>query len=119
MNRQPPNSPLFPYPPLSRSPPRAALKECVAPLEGAEYGRPSARGLAATTAVMSLLSPGDHVVAGDDLYGGSYRLFDKVLPRTGGLEFTFADTTDPSSVERALRPETKMQIGRASCRERV
>jgi hypothetical protein len=85
------------------NPTRAALEECVAALEGADYGLAFASGLAATTAVMSLLSPGDHVVAGDDLYGGSYRLFDKVLPRTGGLEFTFADTTDPTSVEAALR----------------
>jgi cystathionine beta-lyase/cystathionine gamma-synthase len=90
------------------NPTRAALEECVAVLEGADYGLAFASGLAATTAVMSLLSPGDHVVAGDDLYGGSYRLFDKVLPRTGGLEFTFADTTDPASVEAALRPETKL-----------
>ena len=90
------------------NPTRAALEECVAALEGADYGLAFASGLAATTAVMSLLSPGDHVVAGDDLYGGSYRLFDKVLPRTGGLNFTFADTTDPASVEAALRPETKM-----------
>ena len=80
----------------------------MAALEGAEYGLAFASGLAATTAVMSLLSPGDHVVAGDDLYGGTYRLFDKVLPRSGGLEFTYADTTDPASVEEALRPETKL-----------
>jgi len=90
------------------NPTRTALEECVAALEGADYGLAFASGLAATTAVMSLLSPGDHVVAGDDLYGGSYRLFDKVLPRTGGLDFTFADTTDPASVEEALRPETKL-----------
>ena len=56
---------------------------------------------------MSLLSR-DHVVAGDDLYGGTYRLFDKVLARSGGLEFTYADTTDPEAVEKALRPETKL-----------
>ena len=92
----------------SGNPTRAALEECVATLEGGEYGLAFASGLAATTAVMSLLSPGDHVVAGDDLYGGSYRLFDKVLKRTGGLDFTFVDTTDPESVEEALRPETKM-----------
>jgi cystathionine beta-lyase/cystathionine gamma-synthase len=90
------------------NPTRAALEECVAALEGADYGLAFASGLAATTAVMSLLSPGDHVVAGDDLYGGSYRLFDKILPRTGGLDFIFADTTDPASVEGALRPETKL-----------
>ena len=90
------------------NPTRAALQECVAALEGAEFGLAFASGLAATTAVMSLLSPGDHIVAGDDLYGGSYRLFDKVLQKSGGLDFTFVDTTDPESVEGALRPETKM-----------
>ncbi len=92
----------------SGNPTRAALEECVASLEGAGYGLAFASGLAATTAVMSLLSPGDHVVAGDDLYGGTYRLFDKVLPRTGGLDFTYADTTDPEAFEKALRPETKL-----------
>src|ERR671914_2304199 len=90
------------------NPTRTALEECVASLEGADYGFAFASGLAATVATMSLLSPGDHVVAGDDLYGGTYRLFDKVLPRTGGLEFTYADTTDPQAVEMALRPDTKL-----------
>jgi cystathionine gamma-lyase len=90
------------------NPTRTALEECVASLEGADYGLAFASGLAATIATMSLLSPGNHVVAGDDLYGGTYRLFDKVLPRTGGLEFTYADTTDPRAVESALRPETKL-----------
>ena len=90
------------------NPTRTALEECVASLEGGEYGLAFASGLAATVATMNLLSPGDHVVAGDDLYGGTYRLFDKVLPRTGGLEFTYADTTDPRAVESALRSETKL-----------
>jgi cystathionine gamma-lyase len=90
------------------NPTRTALEECVASLEGAGYGLAFASGLAATIATLSLLSPGDHVVAGDDLYGGTYRLFERVLPRTGGLEFTYADTTDPASVEKALRPETKL-----------
>ena len=90
------------------NPTRAALEECVASLEGGDYGLAFASGLAATIATMSLLSPGDHVVAGDDLYGGTYRLFDKVLPRTGGLEFTYADSTNPESVQKVLRPETKM-----------
>jgi cystathionine gamma-lyase len=90
------------------NPTRAALEECVAALEGAEYSLAFASGLAATIATMSLLSPGDHVVAGDDLYGGTYRLFDKILPRAGGLEFTYADTTDPGVVESALRSETKL-----------
>ncbi len=92
----------------SGNPTRAALEECVAALEGAEYGLAFASGLAATTAVMSLLSPGDHVVAGDDLYGGSYRLFDKVLKRGNKLDFTYVDTSDPAAVEKALRPETKL-----------
>jgi cystathionine beta-lyase/cystathionine gamma-synthase len=90
------------------NPTRTALEECVASLEGADHGLAFASGLAATIATMSLLSPEDHVVAGDDLYGGTYRLFDKVLPRTGGLEFTYAGTTDPKAVEEALRPETKL-----------
>jgi len=90
------------------NPTRTALEECIASLEGARYGLAFASGLAATTATMSILSPGDHVIAGDDLYGGTYRLFDKVLPRQAGLDFTYADTTDPASVEEALRPETKL-----------
>jgi len=92
----------------SGNPTRAALEECVAALEGAEYGLAFASGLAATVATLSILNIGDHVVAGDDLYGGTYRLFDKVLPRTGSLDFTYADTTDPEAVEKALRSETKM-----------
>ena len=93
----------------SGNPTRASLEECIASLEGARYGLAFASGLAATTAtISSLLSPGDHIVAGDDLYGGSYRLFDKVLKHGGGLDFTYADTTDPEAVEGALRPETKL-----------
>ena len=90
------------------NPTRAALEECMAALEGADHGLAFASGLAATTAVMSLLSPGDHVVAGDDLYGGTYRLFDKVLREGNGIDFDYVDSTDTASVEEALRPETKM-----------
>ena len=90
------------------NPTRTALEECIASLEGGDYGLAFASGLAATIATMSLLSPGDHVVAGDDLYGGTYRLFERVLPRTGGLQFTYADTSDPGVVESALHPETKL-----------
>ena len=90
------------------NPTRSALEECVASLEGGDYGLAFASGLAATIATMSLLSPGDHVVAGDDLYGGTYRLFERVLPRTGGLEFTYADTSEPGAVEEALRPQTRL-----------
>ena len=92
----------------SGNPTRAALEECVAALEGGEFGLAFASGLAATTAVMSLLSPGDHVVAGEDLYGGSYRLFDKVLQKSNGLDFAFVDTADNAAVEKALTPETKL-----------
>ncbi len=90
------------------NPTRAALEECMAALEGADHGLAFASGLAATTAVMSLLSPGDHVVAGDDLYGGTYRLFDKVLREGNGIDFDYVDSTDTASVEEVLRPETKM-----------
>ncbi len=90
------------------NPTRAALEECMAALEGADHGLAFASGLAATTAVMSLLSPGDHVVAGDDLYGGTYRLFDKVLREGNRIDFDYVDSTDTASVEEALRPETKM-----------
>jgi len=90
------------------NPTRTALEECIASLEGGNYGLAFASGLAATIATMSLLSPADHVVAGDDLYGGTYRLFERVLPRAGGLEFTYADTSDPGAVESALRSETKL-----------
>ena len=90
------------------NPTRTALEECMAALEGADHGLAFASGLAATTAVMSLLSPGNHVVAGDDLYGGTYRLFDKVLREGSGIDFDYVDSTDPASVEEALRPETKM-----------
>jgi len=90
------------------NPTRAALEECMAALEGADHGLAFASGLAATPAVMSLLSPGDHVVAGDDLYGGTYRLFDKVLREGNRIDFDYVDSTDTASVEEALRPETKM-----------
>ncbi|MEW6635909.1 MAG: cystathionine gamma-synthase [Actinomycetota bacterium] len=90
------------------NPTRTALEECIASLEGGRFGLAFASGLAATAAVMSLLSPGDHVVAGDDLYGGTYRLFERVLREGNGLDFDFVDTTDPASVEEALRPETRL-----------
>lgn len=91
----------------SGNPTRAALEECLASLEGCAHGLAFASGLAATTAVMSLLEAGDHIVAGDDLYGGTYRLFDKVLTRQG-LSFSFVDARDPAAVAAAFRPETKL-----------
>jgi cystathionine beta-lyase/cystathionine gamma-synthase len=91
----------------TKNPTRVALERQLASLEEAEFGIAFASGMAATTAVMQLLSAGDHVVVGEDLYGGTYRLFTKVLPRYG-LTFTFVDARDPQAVARAMRPETKL-----------
>jgi cystathionine gamma-lyase len=89
------------------NPTRLALERCLASLENARHGLCFASGMAATSAVANLLSPGDHVVVNDDLYGGTFRLFDKVNARFG-LEFTYIDATDPSRVAAAMRPSTKM-----------
>lgn len=91
----------------THNPTRKALQDCLAALEGGGYGLAFASGLAATDAVLRLLSSGDHVLAGDDVYGGTFRLFDKVLRRFE-LDFTFADTTDPESVAEALTPSTRL-----------
>ena len=91
----------------TQNPTRKALQDCLAALEGGNYGLAFASGLAATDAVLRLLKPEDHVLAGNDVYGGTFRLFDKVL-RGFGLDFTFADTTDPESVAEALTPSTRL-----------
>ena len=91
----------------TQNPTRHALQDCLAALEGARFGLAFASGLAATDAILHLLSAGDHVVASDDVYGGTFRLFDKVF-RRHGLEFTYVDMTDPANVARALRPSTRM-----------
>lgn len=83
------------------NPTRAALEENLAALEGASYGLAFASGLSAINAVLNLLKKGDRVVAGRDLYGGSYRLFTKVYTKFG-VDFSFVDTTDLSEVEEAL-----------------
>jgi cystathionine gamma-synthase/cystathionine gamma-lyase len=89
------------------NPTRVALEAQLAALEGAAYGSAFASGMAATSAVMNLLSAGDHVVVTDDLYGGTYRLFSRVLSRYG-LEFTYVDMADLDAVRAAIRPNTKM-----------
>ncbi len=89
------------------NPTRAALETQIAALEGADFGCAFASGMAATTALMYALSPGDHVVATDDMYGGTYRLFARVLERYG-LEFTYVDMADMAAVRAAIRPNTKM-----------
>ena len=89
------------------NPTRAALEKNLAVLERGRFGLAFASGMAAINALMTLLKAGDHVVAGQNLYGGTFRLFEKVL-RDFGLIFSYADTCRPEEVERALRPETRM-----------
>lgn len=89
------------------NPTRAALEACIAALEGGKYGLAFASGTAAMATIMNLLKAGDHVVVGEDVYGGTYRLFSKVLPKYN-LDFTFVDSRDINAVEAAIRPETKI-----------
>jgi cystathionine gamma-lyase len=89
------------------NPTRVALERCLASLENAQHGLAFASGMAATAATMNLLSAGDHVVVTDDLYGGTFRLFDKVLARYG-LTFSYVDATDIRNVESAMRKNTRM-----------
>jgi cystathionine gamma-synthase len=89
------------------NPTRTALETCLASLEEAEFGFAFASGMAAEDTVLRLLSPGDHVVLGEDVYGGTRRLFEKILVRFG-LKFSSADTTSPNAVAGAVRPATKM-----------
>jgi cystathionine gamma-lyase len=86
---------------------RHALQDCLAALEGARHGLAFASGLAATDAILHLLDAGDHVVYSDDVYGGTFRLFDKVF-RRHGLSFTPVDACDPGNVERAMTPRTRL-----------
>jgi cystathionine gamma-lyase len=89
----------------SQNPTRFAFERCVADLEGGGAGFAFASGLAAMSTTLDLLDTGDHVVAGDDLYGGTFRLFERVRKRSAGLNFTFTDFAD---VRSAIRPASKM-----------
>ncbi len=90
------------------NPTRAVLEENLAALDGGKYGVSFASGLSAVDAVTrSMLSPGDHVVSSDDVYGGVSRMFNQIHKRFG-LEFTYVDSSTPENVEKAIRPETKM-----------
>jgi cystathionine beta-lyase/cystathionine gamma-synthase len=91
----------------SINPTRVALEAQLASLEEGAFASAFASGVAASTAVLSLLDAGGHVVVSDDLYGGTYRLFSKVLSRYG-IEFTFVDMTDLDAVRTAMRPTTRM-----------
>ncbi len=92
----------------SQNPTRMAFERCIADLESGSDGMAFASGLAAIGTVLELLDSGAHVIASDDLYGGSFRLFDKVRRRTAGLEFSFVDLSDLKAIEAAIRPNTKM-----------
>ena len=89
------------------NPTRAALEANLAALEGARHGLAFASGMAAANTVLDLLKSGDHVVAGNDLYGGTYRIMRRVFEPLG-LRFTFVDTTDGAAFLAAFRPETRM-----------
>jgi cystathionine gamma-lyase len=92
----------------SQNPTRQAFERCIADLESGTAGFAYASGLAAIATALDLLVSGDHVVATDDIYGGSFRLFERVRRHSAGLDFTFVDFSDMAAIERALRPETKM-----------
>ena len=89
------------------NPTRTPLQKCLAELEGGKHGLVFSSGLASTDTVLNTLSQGDHIVAGDDLYGGTYRLFSKVAAHRG-LEFSFVRAQDPAEVETAIRTNTKL-----------
>jgi len=90
----------------TKNPTRQALEDCLAALEGAKYGAAFSSGCAAADAIMHLLDAGDHVVCSDDVYGGTFRLFDKVFKRQG-LHFSFVDLSNPANLESAITPKTK------------
>jgi cystathionine gamma-lyase len=92
----------------SHNPTRFAYERCVAALEGGTRGYAFASGMAATSTILELLDSGSHVIAMDDVYGGTYRLFERVRRRTAGLDFSWVDLADASAFEAAIRPETKM-----------
>ncbi len=91
----------------SHNPTRRAYEACVANLEGARFGFAFASGCIGATTVMHLLQQGDHVVCCDDMYGGTYRLFEQVF-RKQGIDFTYLDLSDPSALVEAMRPNTRM-----------
>ena len=92
----------------THNPTRFAYERCVAGLEGGTRGFAFASGLAATSTILELLDTGSHVVCMDDVYGGTFRLFERVRRRSAGLEFSFVDLTDPAAFEAAIRPNTRM-----------
>ncbi len=92
----------------TQNPTRFAYERCVADLEAGTRGFAFASGLAAMATLLELFVPGDHVVAGEDLYGGSRRLFSQVRAASAGLQLSFVDLREPAAVEAAMRPETRL-----------
>lgn len=92
----------------THNPTRFAYERCVAGLEGGTRGFAFASGMAATATLLELLDSGDHVIAMDDLYGGSYRLFERVRMRSAGLSFSYVDMTAPSTLKAAITDRTKL-----------
>jgi len=92
----------------SHNPTRFAFERCIADLESGAAGFAFASGLAAASTILETLDSGAHVIASDDLYGGSFRLFDKVRKRSAGLSFSFVDMADLAAVEAAITPATRM-----------
>ena len=92
----------------SHNPTRYAWERGAAAMEGGSRGFAFASGLAATSTVLELLDSGDHVIAMDDLYGGSYRLFERVRRRSAALDFSYVDMTDAERIRAAITPKTKM-----------
>jgi len=92
----------------SGNPTRTAFEACVADLENGKAGFAFSSGMAASSTILELLDSGDHVVAMDDLYGGSNRLFNRVRKRSAGIDFSFEDLSDVSRLEAAIKPNTRM-----------
>jgi cystathionine beta-lyase len=92
----------------TRNPTREAYEKCVADLESGQHGFAFASGMAAIATILELLKPGDHIIAGDDLYGGTYRLLENVRKRSAGLQVSFVDLSDAGNIQQALRSGTKM-----------
>src|SRR5579864_8646607 len=92
----------------TQNPTRMAYERCIADLESGSRGFAFASGMAATATILELLDHGAHIVASDDLYGGTYRLFSRVRERSAGLSVSYVDVSDRAALEAALRPETKL-----------
>lgn len=91
----------------THNPTRRAYENCIADLEGGKFGFAFASGCAATTTLLHLFKQGDHIIAGDDMYGGTFRLFDKVI-KNNGVQFSYIDLTQPENFQKAITPQTKM-----------